>query len=72
LFPNRVAPRDNLMPATEDLDWADIFHCLNRVFHIKLTPEMCADFDRTFDSLAKLVHGLTGAEKSPAGGGEPQ
>jgi hypothetical protein len=49
-------PADNLIVADGELDWADVLFRLNREFGITLTREMLANFDGTFDNLAKLIY----------------
>lgn len=51
-----VHPCDNLALGFRDVDLADIFFRLERVFHIQIPREVCpSEIDGTFDSLVRYV-----------------
>jgi hypothetical protein len=50
-----LRPDDDLVVATEELDWADIFYRMEREFSVSIPKEAWSEFDRTFDSLVKTV-----------------
>jgi hypothetical protein len=50
-----LRPDHDLLVATRELDWADIFYRMEREFSVSIPKEAWSEFDRTFDSLVKTV-----------------
>jgi hypothetical protein len=52
-----LRPDDDLVVASDELDWADIFYRVQREFSVSIPKEAWSEFDGTFDSLVKMVAG---------------
>jgi hypothetical protein len=50
-----LRPDDDLVVASDELDWADVFYLMQREFSVSIPKEAWSEFDRTFDSLVTMV-----------------
>ncbi len=60
-----LRPDDDLVVASDELDWADIFYRVQREFSVSIPKEAWSEFDGTFDSLVKMVAGRMMKNRRP-------
>ena len=52
---DRIVPTDRLQSIADDVDFFDVFFCIEREFGIRLTKDVHHLFDGTFESLVGMI-----------------
>ena len=66
-----LRPDDDLVVASDELDWADVFYLMQREFSVSIPKEAWSEFDRTFDSLVTMVASRMMKKSAPTQGKLP-